>query len=348
MDNETYYRLLREQNEGTLWKTISPDDPDYIPVDENDDDMLRLLTVSAGLLDEQLAKASLIKTPVALYDKLWYEGEVCCLFAPTNLGKSIFAVQIADHIANTLQRRVLYCDFELSDKQFQMRYTSDDGSSVHSFGPRFFRAGITSGNVPECIDHYIHDIRAQIKRYQTRIVVIDNLTWLCTEMENAQNAGYIMQRLLELKRDLGVSILIIAHTPKSAIGQTLTAASLAGSTSIINFMDSAFAIGRDFSVPDNSGRYVKQIKVRMGSFDYTADNVQLFTIDKQDDMLLFIPRGSGVEQNLLRHAETEGSDRQRRVLIDRAKELHASGKTQREIAEELGIGKGTVHRYLSA
>ena len=37
--------------------------------------------------------------PEQLYRELWYEGEVCCLFADSNLGKSIFAVQMADEIA---------------------------------------------------------------------------------------------------------------------------------------------------------------------------------------------------------------------------------------------------------
>ena len=58
--------------------------------------------------------------PVPLWLTLWYQGEVCCLFADSNLGKSIYAVQIAAAIAE--ERKVLYFDFELSDKQFQLRY----------------------------------------------------------------------------------------------------------------------------------------------------------------------------------------------------------------------------------
>ena len=34
-----------------------------------------------------------------LFDKLWYEGEICILFADTNVGKSILAVQIGDSIS---------------------------------------------------------------------------------------------------------------------------------------------------------------------------------------------------------------------------------------------------------
>ncbi len=56
--------------------------------------------------------------------ELWHEGEVCCLFADSNLGKSIFAVQMADEIAR--DQNVLYVDCELSDKQFQLRYDSSN------------------------------------------------------------------------------------------------------------------------------------------------------------------------------------------------------------------------------
>lgn len=43
-----------------------------------------------------------------LYFSLWYEGEVCYLFADANIGKSIFAVQMAEEIARTA--KVLYLD----------------------------------------------------------------------------------------------------------------------------------------------------------------------------------------------------------------------------------------------
>ena len=47
------------------------------------------------------------------------------MFADSNVGKSILAVQIADRIART--DNVLYLDFELSEKQFQLRYTNEHG-----------------------------------------------------------------------------------------------------------------------------------------------------------------------------------------------------------------------------
>lgn len=48
------------------------------------------------------------------------------------MGKSIYAVQIAKAISSA-GRRVIYFDFELSDKQFQLRYTDPDTDKLYPF-----------------------------------------------------------------------------------------------------------------------------------------------------------------------------------------------------------------------
>lgn len=78
-----------------------------------------------------LSDASLRPNPHPLYLELWYEGEVGCLFSDSNLGKSIYAVQMADQIAS--EHRVLLVDCELTDKQFQMRYTAPKQESYTCF-----------------------------------------------------------------------------------------------------------------------------------------------------------------------------------------------------------------------
>ena len=68
--------------------------------------------------------------PQMLFGEFWFEGELCILFADTNLGKSILAVQIGNSISKGEQIRgfkleapkqpILYFDFELGDKQFEL------------------------------------------------------------------------------------------------------------------------------------------------------------------------------------------------------------------------------------
>lgn len=89
--------------------------------------------------NQTILEASLLPTPRALWDSFWYEGELSCLFADSNVGKSILAVQIADRIART--DNVLYLDFELSEKQFQLRYTNEHGE-LYTFPDKIYRVSI--------------------------------------------------------------------------------------------------------------------------------------------------------------------------------------------------------------
>lgn len=86
-----------------------------------------------------ILEASQKPTPRSLWDCFWYEGELSCLFADSNVGKSILAVQIADRIAQS--DNVLYLDFELSEKQFQLRYTNEHGN-LYSFPERLYRVSL--------------------------------------------------------------------------------------------------------------------------------------------------------------------------------------------------------------
>ena len=49
--------------------------------------------------NQYMLEAAKRPNPKSLYKTFWHEGETCCLFADTNLGKSILAVQIASEIA---------------------------------------------------------------------------------------------------------------------------------------------------------------------------------------------------------------------------------------------------------
>ena len=59
-----------------------------------------------------------------LYKNLWYENELCVLFGASNCGKSIYAMQIAKHVAQ--KQPILYFDYELNIQQICDRYTNED------------------------------------------------------------------------------------------------------------------------------------------------------------------------------------------------------------------------------
>ena len=226
-----------------------------------------------------ILEASQKPTPRSLWDCFWYEGELSCLFADSNVGKSILAVQIADHIAQT--DNVLYLDFELSEKQFQLRYTNEHGN-LYSFPERLYRVSLDcdsllDANFEEAI---IGSIEQMALQTGCRIFIVDNLTYLCCAMEKGDAAGRLMIQLNNLKKKYELSILVLAHTPKRSLDCPITSNDLAGSKRLYNFFDSVFAIGK--SAQDNSLRYVKQLKVRYGTYSYDADNVIIYEIEKVD------------------------------------------------------------------
>ncbi len=281
--------------------------------------------------------------PIPLWLTLWYQGEVCCLFADSNLGKSIYAVQIASSIAE--KSKVLYFDFELSDKQFQLRYTNEKNGTLHRFPANLYRVEIACDcQYPESgfEDALIMGIERLAVEAECRILIIDNLSYLCMTSEKGEDAGRLMSRLMELKRKYGLSMLILAHTPKRQLNMPITQNDLAGSKKLYNFFDSVFAIGK--SAKDENLRYIKQLKVRYGNFEYDSGNVIVCTIEKSDDFLQFVTVGYASESAHLR----EITEEERAKLKSEAKELHSQRMSYREIASKLGISKTTAERYCKA
>ncbi len=298
-----------------------------------------MLTVkSANRTVEDAAKRP---DPEMLYKELWYEGEVCCLFADSNLGKSIFAVQMADEISRS--RNVLYVDCELSDKQFQLRYCTPETGERHIFPDGLFRAEINPYAIGA--DGYeekiIGDIEAAAARKNCKVVIIDNLTYLCNASDKGEQAGVFMMKLMALKKKRGLSLLIIAHTPKRDLSAAITQNHLAGSKKLYNFFDSVFAIG--MSAKDNRLRYVKQVKVRAGAFTYDSSNVLVYEVEKVGGFLKFNFLEYASEEEHLRHkSSAEVSEQEMKVI-----ELGRQGLSCRKIAEQVHLGKSTVSNILT-
>ena len=283
-----------------------------------------------------LQEAALRPDPVNLYHELWYEGEVCCLFADSNLGKSIYAVQMADDIAQT--QNVLYVDCELSDKQFQLRYTDPANGKLYQFPEALTRAEINPEkmNLKNFEEEIIRNIEEAALSTGSRVIIIDNLTYLCNNSEKGDVAGLFMISLMNLKKKYGWSLLIIAHTPKRSLTSPITQNDLAGSKKLYNFFDSVFAIGK--SARDESLRYVKQVKVRAGAYRYDGDNVILYEIVHDRENVRFEFKGFANEKEHLK----ESDDKEKNTLMENVMALVDKGKSYRDIAQALGISKSLV------
>ena len=310
-----------------------------------------LFTVKTANKWIEQAKTRVI--PKMLFGEFWFEGELCILFADTNLGKSILAVQIGNSISNGIGiqgflfeangQLVLYFDFELSDKQFENRY-SINYQEHYIFHDNFIRVEINpDAIIPDCqsFEDYLYtSLELSIKETGAKILIIDNITYLKTETEKAKDALPLMKHLKALKNKYGLSILALAHTPKRDMTKPITRNDLQGSKMLINFCDSSFSIGE--SNTDKNLRYIKQIKSRNTEIIYDSENVCVCQIDKPKNFLKFEFLDFGTERSHLKQP-TEGDNEN---LIQKIIELDEQGKSLRDIGKDLGITHMKVSRIL--
>jgi AAA domain len=308
--------------------------------------LLRVRTANACIND---AKNQPI--PQSLCGNFWFEGEVSILFADTNVGKSILAVQSATNISggydsgifgcNTPPQKVLYLDFELSDKQFEKRY-SVEWQNHYLFDSNFLRIMI---NV-DCTDfedfekQLFIEIEEIIEREQSKVLIIDNITYLRMQStESGKEALPLMKHLVQLKNKFGLSILVLAHTPKRPNPvNPLTVNDLAGSRQLANFADSIFCIGK--SVQGIDIRYIKQLKARSCG---VQEEVLVCELGKPYNFLGFEFLNEDFEQNHL-HNKNEADEKIKAIIIEmKAENKEVSLNT---IAEKAGTNKMKIQRMI--
>jgi len=311
----------------------------------------------AGMLirksaNEWIERAKSLPYENMIFDRFWAEGELCVLFATTNVGKSLLAVQIADDISRgrptlglkteIMASKVLYFDFELTVKQFEGRYAAKDELKKECYDHYVFNDNLqrievdVAADLPKglsILDGINESIKIQIMESGAKILIVDNLTYLSDKAEKAQDALPLMKYLQTLKRQYGLSILALAHTPKRDASKPITLNDLQGSSMVSNFLDSAFCIGK--SATDPSVRYLKQIKQRRDGEFYGIDNVLTCQINKTANFTGFeiLENGTTSEYDHLKQISDSDKESQTAEIM----QLHQRGFSFRQIGDQLGI-----------
>jgi len=304
--------------------------------------------------NEWMAMETEHETPQMLFGNFWLQGELCILFADTNMGKSILAVQLADALsrgtaiapfaAEAPPMPVLYLDLELSAKQFEQRYT--DASGRHRFAPEFYRGEFnpysTLADGGKMFNQSLPlAISRAIKRTGADVLIIDNITCLRSGTDSAAGAISLMRNLQAIKSKYGLSVLVLAHTPKRNPAKPVSRNDLQGSKMLINFADSAFAMGESHTQP--SLRYLKQVKQRSLAETYGPTNVCLCRFERSRSFLQLRMCGFDAEHNHL----APNQRRYNSQTIATAAQLQSQGQSQRQIARQLKLGLGTVNKILN-
>jgi len=323
------------------------------------DEMAKLFGLKRA--NEWLEEAKVKPLPRALFGGFWSEGELAVMFADTGKGKSILAVQIAEAIARgqavepmktgAKPQNVLYLDCELTEKQFEMRYAEEPENDEalknhHRFSDNFFRAQVDlSGGVPDgykTSGEYLHDAIAKLaEQADAKVVIVDNISILQRANDHAGAALALMQGLRKLKNELGLSILVLAHTPKRSASKPLSINDLAGFKTLSNFADTVFAIGQ--SRMESDIRYIKHLKQRSSEMLCDERNVPSFRITKRGGNFLSFEflRYTTEAVHLFNYQDNMAFNR-----VALVKKLSAAGMTQRTIAGETGLSLGAVNKYL--
>lgn len=304
--------------------------------------------------NERLNSAKDLAPVKQLLGEFWGDGELHVLFADTGVGKSLLAVDIADHLSrgksllglsNECEAlKTIYYDFELTDRQFRKRYSNEENEqyqfSENLFSDHIDTTVMSSANL---CNHIMDKITSDVIDIGVKIVIIDNITFLVMQSTADQDVAIrMMQRLDKLKKEKDVSILVLAHTPKIDRLLPLTVNSLGGSKMISNFADSISAIGK--SSTGTNFRYWKQIKCRQFEERYGESNVLEMEFSKADKKIEYSKIGTGSEYDYLPKSKAKVKDADKEVVL----QLRSVGKSVREIEKETGVSKSTVARWLKA
>ena len=292
-------------------------------------------------VNEWIEEAKNLQIPEQLYGNLWYEGEIVICYASAGVGKTILGYQIAEQIA-LIGKIVAYFDLELSAKQIEARY-SNDWQNHYKFSENLYRFEFNSNaDLPQnqkFTEYLIEQIEQSISLIDAKIVLIDNITVFRDDQERAKDATQMMKQLKQLSKKHNLSLLIFAHTPKRDRSKPLTRNDLSGSSMILNFADSAFAIGE--SNIDVSYRYIKQTKAsRYASLVHDGSNVINYEIEKgPDNFTRFVEKGYGNEETHLKHIDI---DKRNNEIIN----YHLQGMSLREIAQKVDLSHTRVSKII--
>jgi CTP:phosphocholine cytidylyltransferase-like protein len=264
-------------------------------------DSLRAVSESsylqANTADRDIAEAIDEPDMRRLCGSFIFENTINFLFSSSGNGKSVGAVQIGVSIAkgegmfkykleDSTDKFLLendateglvtgFVDLELSRKQFKKRYTNTEGAS-YAFGEKFIRISVNRNGRRKKMDKentIFNDIENFAALHKIKFLIIDNITKLSPESKSdAEVVQRLMERFEYLRDKYGLTLLIIAHTPKRANNtQPVTMHDMSGSAIATDFSDSVFTINTDNN--DKRLKYWKQVKSRDEESVHGEENV---------------------------------------------------------------------------
>jgi len=293
--------------------------------------------------------------PVPLIWKGIKKGGLGFIFGPSKTGKTIVSENLAYNIA---LRNNQFLDSELNTHDEKVFFISLEEPNIEKRGERNSKALSQFSNEElqqiddnlDFVDEYEQhiwtpdqweDLISDIRRTNADIVFIDSLTHLYLgEIENSTFAQELTQRIRSAVDDLGITLIIVHHTPKLH-GRPITIDSLAGSRVLAQ--EAEFMIGINKGA--NGSRYLKDVAYR---FQREKELVTQFKITNN----FWIESQSTIpESRLLQEFDGRVDPTNRNQIFDFIKAKAEDSKdglvTTATIKEEFpDLGDTTVHESL--
>lgn len=311
----------------------------------------------------EVVKSGMQKEPLKmLFGEFIKTNEFVILFGDNGTGKSLLTVQIANNVAlgkptlglpnEEVPQKVLYFDFELTDRNFAKRYGNRETGEMFDFSPNFLRCEVDLqkfAQAPEDIDYtdlLIDSIKQEIIDHQANMIIIDNIVGISLkDLGKSENALPLLQKLDNLKKEFGITLLVLSHPTKQIDFTPISKTHLSGSKKLTDLADAVFALGK--CAHDSKLRYLKDLKNRNGEAIHHQNNVLVVEYYAEDSFMGFREIGTDRERNLLLDAEQMHEERERAELITAIEDLRVAGKTQQEISQKLGISQSQISKLLA-
>ena len=162
---------------------------------------------------------------------------------------------------------------------------------------------------------------------------------LAYDNESAADAKLLVQGLKELRQRHDLTLLLIGHSPKKAKNTTIEIKDLAGSAMVGNMFDAVLGLNWSSNGPQH--RYIKQLKVRTGAYQFAEDSVLGCCIVANDTLGVYFEfHGTSTEGS---HLQASAGREERDQEIMR---LHEGGHSTRFISDQVGLGKSRVSEII--
>lgn len=275
-----------------------------------------------------------------------HQKELALIVGDTNSGKTLLAGDIAlannDNLChwnepmNNVKRKTIYIDGEHSDSQIARRYehllTCTSGDLI--------RGRFTEAEYDDCIEDKLLAIEKLIrKNSDTKLLIVDNLMCALNNGNSVRQAQQFIQGLKRIKEMHDLTIILVAHLSKRNSKNPIEIKDILGSSIIANYADSIIAVGN--SCEGDNIKYLKQLKSRSS---IKMSEVAVMEI-VEEPYLHFEFREYDMEENHL-PKKTVSRSSISPIIGETVLRLRNEGLTFRNIAEQLGLSKSAVGRFL--